>query len=197
MSKLSLKERQRLLREEEILNVGQRLMSIQGYSGLNMDEIASEVGISKPTLYQHFASKEDLIGSIIARIILTAEDDLKQSAASLPAIARLEAGLRRSLKRRLDSYNFKLTMPPIHLMHHPKLLEAQGRITKIIGEHVDAAKRDGDINPDLPTPVICTLVMMLFRTDFDNMIVNGAITSDDLIDRLVEIMMNGIRTSSG
>src|SRR5262245_22392045 len=66
MQKLSYKEQERQRREDEILRVAGEMLEERGYANLNMDELAEVVGISKPTLYQHFKSKDDLITKVIA-----------------------------------------------------------------------------------------------------------------------------------
>ncbi|WP_026486669.1 TetR/AcrR family transcriptional regulator [Caldanaerobius polysaccharolyticus] len=42
-----------------------RVFSIRGYAGATMDEIASNAGVAKGTLYYHFKSKEDIFKFII------------------------------------------------------------------------------------------------------------------------------------
>ena len=61
-----------------------------GYNALTMDDLAHELGISKKTLYVHFAGKDEIIGAVI--------DDLaaRKCAASLgiPVIGTLGIVLR-------------------------------------------------------------------------------------------------------
>jgi AcrR family transcriptional regulator len=58
---VSLRERRRQLLYEEILIAVGQLLSEKGYSAISMDELAARVGISKPTLYSIFPTKEDLL----------------------------------------------------------------------------------------------------------------------------------------
>ena len=46
---------------ESILLTASRLFDKKGAFGTSIDDIARELGIAKGTLYQYFASKEDLI----------------------------------------------------------------------------------------------------------------------------------------
>ncbi len=55
------KQRERLQRESLIMQEADLLLQQHGYLGLNLDELAERVEYSKATLYNHFASKEDLI----------------------------------------------------------------------------------------------------------------------------------------
>ena len=49
--------------EDRILDGWNRLLARYGYRKLTMDDLASEVGIGKGTIYLYFRSKEDLVYS--------------------------------------------------------------------------------------------------------------------------------------
>jgi AcrR family transcriptional regulator len=61
MMTISLRERRRQLLYAEILTAVGEMLSEKGYSAMSMDELAARVGISKPTLYSIFPTKEDLL----------------------------------------------------------------------------------------------------------------------------------------
>ena len=44
----------------------------QGFAGASVDEIAAEARVSKPTIYAHFGSKEELFRRIMAAIVADA-----------------------------------------------------------------------------------------------------------------------------
>jgi len=46
---------------ERILDVALELFTDQGFDGTSMREIAGRLGITKPSIYYHFASKEDVL----------------------------------------------------------------------------------------------------------------------------------------
>lgn len=50
----------RAQRRQQLLDAAQRVFVQAGYHAAAMDDIASEAGISKPVLYQHFPGKLDL-----------------------------------------------------------------------------------------------------------------------------------------
>jgi AcrR family transcriptional regulator len=64
---LPRKERERLEREERLLDAAQDLMTRKGYLGLTMDELAQRTEWSKGTLFNHFRTKEDLLLGLVAR----------------------------------------------------------------------------------------------------------------------------------
>jgi AcrR family transcriptional regulator len=53
--------------KERILETADRLFYLQGIRAIGVDTIASEIGISKRTLYNHFPSKDALISAYLER----------------------------------------------------------------------------------------------------------------------------------
>jgi len=52
---------------ERILEVAERLVQTRGYNGFSYADVAAELGITKPSLHYHFASKAELGETLIAR----------------------------------------------------------------------------------------------------------------------------------
>jgi AcrR family transcriptional regulator len=53
---------------EKILDVALDLFTDQGFDGTSMREIAERLGISKPAIYYHFASKEEILMALHMRL---------------------------------------------------------------------------------------------------------------------------------
>ena len=53
----------------------------KGYLGTSMDEIAALAGVSKQTVYKHFADKETLFTEIVAAVVDEAGDPLETEIA--------------------------------------------------------------------------------------------------------------------
>ncbi|WP_151719760.1 TetR/AcrR family transcriptional regulator [Gemmobacter serpentinus] len=65
MTQISRREQNRIEREHRILEAAMTVFAQSGYSGAGMDAIAAEAGITKPTLYQYFESKEALFSAMM------------------------------------------------------------------------------------------------------------------------------------
>jgi len=63
----SPRQRQRRDTAERLLDGAFQLFLKNGYHGTSMDRISAETGISKPTIYNHFKSKDVLFAAIIKR----------------------------------------------------------------------------------------------------------------------------------
>ncbi len=54
-------------KQESILAAAKRAFLASGFGAVSMDAIAREAGVSKATVYAHFAGKEELFGAVIGR----------------------------------------------------------------------------------------------------------------------------------
>ena len=67
MANIDLKEASPGSKAESILAAAKRTFLAAGFGAVSMDAIAREAGVSKATVYAHFAGKEDLFGAVIER----------------------------------------------------------------------------------------------------------------------------------
>ncbi len=52
-------------RRAQLLAVARRVFGRSGFHGVSMDEVAKEAGVTKPILYDHFNSKEELYVALL------------------------------------------------------------------------------------------------------------------------------------
>lgn len=81
-------------RRERILEVSTEAFARGGYHGASVGEIAAAAGITKPVLYDHFASKHDLYVELMER----ARDELtERGSAAMSADAPAEQRVRAAV----------------------------------------------------------------------------------------------------
>ena len=61
---------------DRIVAVAERVFLRSGFSRVLMDDLARELGMSKKTVYSHFASKEDLLRSVLAHRVSEVDEGL-------------------------------------------------------------------------------------------------------------------------
>lgn len=74
--------------KEEILKEGRSLLQKHGYHGFSFQDIADKINIKKPSLYDHFASKDQLTVAIIKNYS-TMFDNWVPTMAGLSSVERI------------------------------------------------------------------------------------------------------------
>ncbi|MCC6905050.1 MAG: TetR/AcrR family transcriptional regulator [Anaerolineae bacterium] len=164
MSKETFKERARRRREDEIVAAAEALLAERGYANLNMDDLADVVGISKPTLYQHFRSKEDLAAEVFIRVLRGTEAFLTEPLTG-PAIERIIALIRWTVTQRRAAGNMVAGMRPDMLWTvvraRPEVEEQRQRVHRHIITLIEQARAEGSIAPDMPTALVLHSLLSL------------------------------------
>jgi TetR/AcrR family transcriptional regulator, mexJK operon transcriptional repressor len=81
-----------LAKRDAILEAAKRLFAGDGYTGVSMDQIAAEAGVSKLTVYSHFGDKEALFAAAVrAKCEEMLPDDLFAQELKGPLRAQLRA----------------------------------------------------------------------------------------------------------
>lgn len=65
MTRLPRRQQNRQNRERAILDAALKVFAAMGYTGTTMDAVAAEAGVTKPTLYSYFPSKESLFQAMM------------------------------------------------------------------------------------------------------------------------------------
>lgn len=197
MNRKSFKERAHEQREQEILHVATRLMSERGYSSVTMDDIAAEVGVSKPTLYRHFPSKEEMVARSMTEGMLHMEAFIPGTTGT--PIERLEQIMRHILQARIAydspaSFAFSLArdqVMPLLYAHH-RTGESMARINQQLDQIIDEGRASGQIAPDLPNTVIISAMLSLLGVMDGEIMIRGGTTPEALIDPVVRLFLRGI-----
>src|SRR3954452_92400 len=81
-------------RERQMVRIAGEVFAEHGYVAASMDEIAEQVGVSKPMLYEYFHSKEGLLLACIAE---SRAELRKVTEESVAGALSAEDALRRGL----------------------------------------------------------------------------------------------------
>jgi TetR/AcrR family transcriptional repressor of mexJK operon len=94
-------ERASTRRRRAILEAATTAFLRTGYLGTSMDEVAAAGGVSKQTVYKHFADKERLFSSIVTSAVDEVSDPVYREVLDLEDSGDLEADLRGLARRQL------------------------------------------------------------------------------------------------
>jgi AcrR family transcriptional regulator len=92
MAELGRKEREREARRRAILDAAEKVFIEKEFEGVSMDDVAAEAEFSKPTLYQYFSGKEELLFEVAGSLLDRYPLKVKPAAPGLgTALDRLSA----------------------------------------------------------------------------------------------------------
>lgn len=205
-SRSSLKEKQRQEREDLILQTAEEVMTEKGYHDTSMDEIALRVGISKGTLYLHFANKEEMVLALIERSMPQFLRGIDQVVASaLGPRAKLEAILQLMVKGTLGKKRFEFFTALSQSAELRKLFEEHElrfrklglweRLVTEVNTLVEAGKTTGEFDASLPTEVMVSAFLSLLSPPVhQRLLADKQMPPETLAEYLGRIYFRGITT---
>lgn len=197
----TFREAQFVLREEAILDACHRLLARKGYEAMSMDDIATEVGVAKGSLYKHFESKEALAGAVMTRLLVETRGALQAQGDRLPALARLRALLHWSLRKRLAGGvpHLPSTSRSLQqaLVTDPHYLEQLTALSEAISHLIRAAKATGELDARLRDEfILYTLYARTCDPTLDFLQSAGAMSDDEIVDHLTRACFEGLAARS-
>jgi AcrR family transcriptional regulator len=84
-------------RRVELTRIAARLFAERGYQGTSLADLAEELGVQKPSLYHHIASKEDLLWEVAWEGAEAFHRGLDEVPPDAPATDRIRLALRAHL----------------------------------------------------------------------------------------------------
>jgi AcrR family transcriptional regulator len=190
---MTLKERQWQLREDAIIDAAYEAIAEQGAAGASMDDIAARAGVSKPTLYQHFSSKDELVVNVSMRLMRTSERALAAREPGVPALEHLARTLQEGLVRRAGLWSARVVIPRAAANANPEYRRQLSAVQAVLARLVEEAKETGEIAPHLPTPVVVRMLQRLFRGDYEDLLVDGEVSAEELGRVLISVTFDGLR----
>lgn len=156
--------------KEKILKGAEDLFMKYGVRSISMDDIARHLGVSKKTLYQHFADKEDIV-------TMTCEAHLQRTSrefdhvrdSSRDAIEEL-ANLSHCLKRNMENLNPSLLFDL--QKYHPKawavwLDHKNNFIRESVVRNLRQGMKEGFFREEIKPDIIATMRLELVQLAFD------------------------------
>lgn len=140
--------------ETEILLKASELFIERGFKTVTMDDIASELGISKKTIYQHYTSKPELIEKSLtymnSLIIEQLEFTVKKGYPAIKELFEAHQNIHKALDINLN------TSSPLHELtkYYPKIDQKQKKfyqkkIVRFVETNLEKGIKEGVFRTDL------------------------------------------------
>lgn len=189
----SMKERQRQMREDAILDAVLEFLQSKGFSAMTLDDITDSIGISRPTLYQHFCSKEEMVVHVAMR-------NLRRAVAKLTQLDRLGSPLERmvefldwALENRFGSCRSVFTEPGNLLQvakqenpdYRDMIHEFRSRFSALVGEAQAAGEVRCDIRPEL---LVETIMSVYKSPGFEELMQQGITDRAEVRECIIKLV---------
>lgn len=90
-------------RPTQIMDIAARQFRERGYAAVSMRDIATQAGIRTPSLYYHFASKDDLVIAVMDRGIVYVRDCVTKAVDALPQEADAAQSIATAIRAHLHA----------------------------------------------------------------------------------------------
>ena len=141
-------------KREDILNAAMTAFREQGVKSTSMDKLAELAGVSKRTVYNHFATKEDLVLSLLAEMWqqFMLRSDLRYDPNITPRV-QLRELIEAEVNMLCDDDFIALARVAMgHFFYHPdamrRELDKMNAQETVLERWLKAAKADGKLNAD-------------------------------------------------
>lgn len=179
-----------------ILDVAARKFYERGYHATNMREIAEAVGIRAPSLYKHFAAKQELLFAIAFGVMA---DLVERGEAAVEGIDGAEARLRALVEQHVvyhceRRFEAKVADEQLHALddaHQSEVIALRDRYEALFRSAVEAGRADGwaIADPAITTFAITTMASSVtdwYRDD-------GRLSADEIAAIYSDFALRGVR----
>jgi AcrR family transcriptional regulator len=187
-------------RERLILDTAERLLEERPLSEISVDDLAKGAGISRPSFYFYFPSKDAVVLTIVDRLVAAAADS-REEALKMLAAGEPRAGLRQALEDLYDAFRsrravtlaaaeLRMTNPEARQLWAQVMEDWVADVTAVIeAERARGAAPAGQPARDLAI----ALVQMNERVQYATFAGESPSLEDDrVLDVLVDIWLRAI-----
>jgi TetR/AcrR family transcriptional regulator, regulator of autoinduction and epiphytic fitness len=201
MSRPSFREQVLRVREDAIVSAVNRLLAEKGFDLMTVDEVAAEVGIAKASLYKHFASKEELAGAAMVRVLnkaLAEVERLRNDKAAAP-VEQLKAvtgwAMREQLAGQMPSLPSENSTLRAALLSNRTYVDRVIELGDRLGEWITMAQAAGQIDGGLPPELV---LYTLYARACDPVIgvlkSTANYTDEEIIELVLKTCFDGLAT---
>ena len=185
-----------------ILHKAREKFSTLGYAKTSMQEIATELGMSKKTLYKFFATKRALADAMVTDIFAQVNGHFDAILASpLPAVAKLHR-IVQFLVERQQRFMTKAMLQGLflHLPHLWRRIEKfrRARMQKNMQVIIAQAGQEGTVRDDFDREMFLHFLLGAIQEGLSpEVIVHASYSTGEAIQGLIDLFLNGILSPAG
>ena len=185
-----------------ILSSARHHFMAHGFKNVTMDDLASEMGMSKKTLYAHFPSKSALVKSVLTQKLDEAENELgsilgEKSGDFVEALHQLTVHLQKHSGEAQPVFVRDLSREEPALAEY-LVMRRRKIVEKTFGKLLACGRDAGHIRDDIPIEFLVEVLLAVLET----IAVPKHLASHDLsvtecLNRILSTFLNGVLTEKG
>jgi AcrR family transcriptional regulator len=182
-------------RREELTRIAARLFAERGYQGTSLADLAEALGVQKPSLYHHIASKEDLLWEVAWE----GAEAFHAALDAVPGEAPTTERIRLALRAHLAVVAAQLDVATVFVREWRYLGgERRERFVaerRRYEERIRDLFRDGLERSELRTDLDVATAALLFLSaaNWAYAWLRPGADTDELADRLYAVLLDGMR----
>lgn len=213
MDKIPRREREKLRREEEIIDAAEKIFCNKGYDNASMDEIAFEAQFTKSTLYSYFSNKEDLYFATVTKgykalysLMQNASRDGQTGFIKITQGSKAYYRFFKDHPQTMKLMNYIGYVKKSSSEDSPRkqeLMQINSEMFQSFAKAIHQGQADGSIRADVDAlKVTCSLIFML--TGFFNQIsvtgqtfiTNFSLDMDEFCFFSLDLLFNSIKNTA-
>ena len=185
--------------KSKIFNVAARLIGQKGYNAVSMREISEQSGVSKPTIYYHFNSKEGLYHQLFHTAITYSDAQLNEIllrdiSVKQKLIELIKARFEQTLKYP-DFAKFFLHLF-IFMEHTPlsKQFQAEAIIRReVLSKLIQEGIKNKEFGLSVKTTIAVEIIIgTLIHFIAQQLVSDKKILSDKLAEEIIDVLFKGL-----
>ncbi|RNC62810.1 MAG: HTH-type transcriptional regulator TtgR [Candidatus Dichloromethanomonas elyunquensis] len=189
-----------MAREEKktvILQAASRVFYVKGFEGTKIDDVAKEAGIGKGTVYEYFASKQQLFEETVAfhrnlhlsQIKRTLEEG-RTFREKFIAMAKYQT---ETVKKHLYVFNAMTCSRIMAREMGALILEQNIRVGEILKERLIDAVKNGELRSDIDPDIAAAVIMGTVNQYCGKKVVFFNIEPEDVdFEKMADTVLKGI-----
>ena len=187
-----------LTRKQGICITAARLFKQKGYSAVTMRDLAAEVGVKAASLYNHIASKEEILNEVIVNIAESFTEGIQDIRLADTKVAeKLEAVIAQHVHLTADN-PYGMASLNNDWMHLGEGKEKYLALRSSYEQHFREIIKEGkaqNVLKDIDEEVILFSTLGTLRNLYLWIPKKADLQRSKLIDSLCETLLNGVKTA--
>lgn len=182
MDRIPRRDKERLMRENEIMDAAEKIFARSGYEKTSVDEIAAESQYTRKTIYQHFKNKEDLYMAIVVKgfkqLLFCIRQEKKDADCGFEKLRKMGMAYYQFYQRHPDTFRLMSLVGHIkskeeNTENHKEFDNINDMIVEEIAHAINEGKQDGSVRNDLDTTMAIFAAQFMITGFFYQLSITG------------------------